>query len=433
MAVAPGRGAPGGMMRRWAGMGQPGIDILPRMMTPSTRRHGAGGRKHAASGAARHQVSDAVEPAVREARPRSSRGRVLPGWLRVRPSRRTLVIGGAACGLVVLAAALIVYASSRPSVRVPSLVGATRTAAEARAKALGLALDVKGTEFSAAVPKGAIASQEPTAGVMVGLGSTLTVLVSAGSETFAMPDVIGMMLADARTALRAKGLDVQFLVAASDAATGTVTASAPPPGADVSGGDVVRLTIAAGGVPATSTDLSSSSFVIDPAPPATAGPPDVAFDVATRLADLLRVAGASVVLTREVSGGVGTPTEAARVAAARESSATVLVGFSVASIGLEGLQVLVMPRAGVSAPVSAASGPLGDAVFASLRADHATVSTLTATTDAVLTGSGLAGVRIRLGSSASPADLRLFADPAWADSIARAVNRGLAGLYGRAS
>jgi hypothetical protein len=138
-------------------------------------------------------------------------------------------------------------------------------------------------------------------------------------------------------------------------------------------------------------------------------------------------------MTRETSGAVGVPTETERLAAVKEASATVLVGLRVVSTGLEGLGVLTMPVGRVSPAVAAASAPLGDAVFASLQADFATVSTVTASADTVLTGSGLASVGVLLGSTASPSDLKLFTDPSWADSIARDVFRALAGIYGRSS
>jgi N-acetylmuramoyl-L-alanine amidase len=81
--------------------------------------------------------------------------------------------------------------------------------------------------------------------------------------------------------------------------------------------------------------------------------------------------------------------------------------------------------------VGAPSGPLADALLASLAADVSTISTLTATDDPVMAGSGLAAVRIRLGSFASAADAALFGDPRWLESIASDIYRALAQLYGR--
>ncbi len=344
-----------------------------------------------------------------------------------------MIIAGSILAVALLGLAGWLVFASGPSVSVPSLVGATRAAAERRATALGLDLVVKGTQLSPDVAKGSVASQTPSAGVVVSPGSSITVLISAGSESFALPDVVGQTLDAARAALRAKGLEVQFTTAASTQATGTVLGSLPGAGATVARGDVVRLTIAAAQGPATSSDLSHTSFVIDPVPPTSSNGRDVTFDVATQVADMLRMAGATVTLTRDTSGQVDVPDAAARLARSKETSATVFVGLSVSDTGIEGLQVLTMPVAGVSPAIVTASGPLGDAVFASLRADFASISTLTAPADSVLTGAGIAGVRIRLGSTLVKADRAAFANPAWTDRISRDIVRGVASLYGRSS
>lgn len=350
-----------------------------------------------------------------------------------RISPRVLVISGIVLGVLVLAGTGAILLLSRPSVRVPSLVGATRASADARAKALGLTLVVKGTELAPDIPKGSVASQDPTAGVLVSGGSSVTVLISAGADTIAVPDTLGMTLADARDALRAKGLDVIFDTAASSEPTGTVIASTPAPGAKVASGDIVRLTIAGTAAALPTTDLTRSSFVIDPAPPVAGETVDIAYEVATRLSTLLRTAGARTTLTRSAPGAAGAPSEAARIVTAKDASATVLIGLSVASSGLEGMQVLQMPSAGVPSSIATVSIPLADAVLAALRTDFSSVSTITATNDAVLKGAGMAGLRVRLGSAAVAADRKLFADPNWADKAARAIFRGLSGLYGTSS
>jgi N-acetylmuramoyl-L-alanine amidase len=135
-------------------------------------------------------------------------------------------------------------------------------------------------------------------------------------------------------------------------------------------------------------------------------------------------------MTRETRGQAGAPGVDARLQAARESSATVFIGLSVAASGLEGLEVLVMPTTGVTPAVAAASGPLADAVFASLRVENSAVSTITATADKVMAGAGTAGVGVQLGSFGAKTDRKLFGSTAWADTMARAIGRALTALYG---
>lgn len=400
-------------------------------MTPSARRHGVGSRKHAESGPGRHATSGGTPSAALRAV--VTRANTVWTAVRTRLGRRGSVIAGIVTGLLLLTVIAGVLLSSRASVKVPSLIGVSEADAGRRAKALGLTLVVRGTELSVGVAKGLVASQDPTAGVVVSAGSKLTVVISAGSGTFAMPDLTGLTLEAARELLRAKGVDVRFVTSPSTAPSGTVISSEPAPGTPVSVGAVVRLTIAASGGGLPLADLSGSSFVLDPAPPASDVASDAAFSVATRLADLLRSAGATVSMTRSVAGAAAAPSVADRLTATHDASATVLIGFSVATSGLEGLQVLTVPHGVVPTSVVEVSAPLADAVFASLRADFASVSTLTANADPVMVGSGLAAVGIRLGSVEAPTDRKLFANPAWADLMARDVFRGLAAIYGGAS
>jgi len=415
------------------------------MMSPSTRRHGRSGRHSLAGGQPEKPVPTGTEDAD-AARPRRARrpgvSLRLPGLSKLPglpdalkrlgpPSRRTLLIAGGVLALVVACVVAAVLLLGRPSVRVPSLVGVSKASAAKRAEDLGLKLVVKGTTPDPDVVNGAVASQDPTAGALVPYGSDLTVLISAGSDAFALPDVVGMTLAEARTALRAQGLDVQFVTAPSDAPTGTVTASAPAAGAKVASGDVVRLTIAGDGTSSLPADLSSAHFLIDATPRATSSAPDAAYEVATRLASLLREGGATVTLTRDSSDADDAPSAAARTKTAQDSSATVFIGLTVASTGLEHIQVLLMPTDGVSAGILEASAPLSDAVLDSLRTQFSAVSTVTDSTDSVMKDSGMAGVRVKLGSAEIKSDRKLFATASWLDRVAREIFRGLTAMYGR--
>jgi len=416
------------------------------MMTPSTRRHGRHGRNAPGAKPDEIAVDSGASDETDAARPRRARrsasGPRLPKWswpagllsglkMPNLPPRRTLLIGGGVLALVAVVVVAALLLLNRPSVRVPSLVGATRAEATKRAESLGLKLVVKGTTLAPEIVSGSVASQEPSAGVLVAYGSDLTVLISAGSDAFVLPDVVGKTLADARAALRAQGLDVQFVTAPADAPTGTVTASAPAAGAKVTAGDVVRLTIAGDGSTSLPSDLSSAHFLIDATPRSTSSAPDAAYEVATRLAALLREGGATVTLTRPTSSTGDGPSVAARTKIARDSSATVFVGLTVAPKGLEHIQVLLMPTDDISAGILEASEPLSNSILESLRTDFSTVSTITDTTDSVMRDSGMAGVRVSLGSAEIKADRKLFATPSWLDRVARDLFRGLTAMYGR--
>jgi hypothetical protein len=345
----------------------------------------------------------------------------------------TKVILLGAGGLALVVAVLITVALVLPgrAVRVPDLVGLTSAQAGKCVADLGLTLQVRDTRFSPSIPKDTVAAQDPTQGVLVSAGSAVVVDLSAGSESFALPDVIGQALDAGRSLLRDRGLNVLFATATSDAASGTIIGSTPAPGDPVSTGDTVRLTVAAAGGGATAADMTGLVFVFDPAPASPKDGSDVSMDVAARVSALLTGAGASVTLTRPSAPTSAAATPAARLAVAREASGTALIGLSVSPSSLEGMGLLTIAVSEGSTEARELSGPLADAMLASLAADFSTISTLTASGDTVLAGSGLPGVRIRLGSFASQSDAKSFADERWLELVARDIYRVLAQLYGR--
>lgn len=347
------------------------------------------------------------------------------------PRARIVLLSAGALGLLVAVVVTAVVLLPRRTIRVPELVGVSRAQAESRVEALGLRLRVRDTRFSSTVPKDAVASQDPTSGVLLAPGADVTVDISAGSDSFSLPDVLGQDLDAARESLRTRGLIVVFSTAVSDVSSGTVIASAPTPGSAVATGDTIRLTVAADASAVPAADLTGVAFVFDPAPPPDPAEPDVGMDVATRVSALVTAAGATVTMTR-ISGVTSLAvTPAARTLLAKEASATALLGFSLAPSSLEGMVLMIMPPAGSLPEVLARSGPLADVMFASLAPDVSLISTITASGDMVLTGSGLPGLRIRLGSFASDSDARSFADVRWLDIVASDIYRALAQIYGR--
>jgi hypothetical protein len=357
--------------------------------------------------------------------PQQRRG-LIPRWL--------LWAAGAVAGAFVVLVLVIVFWPGGGSVRVPDLAGLDKAAAAERVKVLGLRLTVADTRFSDTVPAGHVLSQSPKKGAFVAEGSVITVDMSAGSETFAMPDVIGQRLETARTTLRERGLDVTFVTIASDGVPGTVVSSLPAANTTVTIGDLVRLSVSAG-VGSTGTvvptDLSGLTFVLDPALAPAASTSDVTFDVARRVRALLEAADARVVLTRSVSDTADTATVADRIRRSKESTSTALVGLAIASSGAVGLQVQSLPATGTPAAVHAASDELATSLVTALRSDFPSTTTTFAVGDSILKDYGGAAVRIRLGSSGSNADRLNFADPTWADSVARAIFNALARAYGR--
>lgn len=351
-------------------------------------------------------------------------------FARATASQRSRRLWGGAAILFV-AGVLALLALTHP-VPVPKLIGLTRPQAQKKVTDAGFVLVVKGTVLSADIPKGAIASQDPTAGVTLRSGSLVVVLLSAGPGTFATPNVLGMTLDQASTILRQRGLVVEVDTEPSVAPSGTIVDSVPAAGELVQSGDTVHLTVATNASLSVSADLSGTSFVLDPAPPEFLSGKDVSFDVASRVAELLRLAGASVTLTRGALGSSNMPGVSSRAASARAEDATAVIGFSVGSDSVGGIQVGGVPSS-ESSIAPGGSGLLADSITTALLADIPNVVTTSLASDPVLTGAGRPAVRIRLGSSAVAADAASFADDDWAQRVAHDVYMSLATMFGRVS
>lgn len=352
-------------------------------------------------------------------RSRPPRPPLIPRWILI--TAAALVAGS------VLAAIGVAIASRSSLVVVPAVVGLRQPDAINRLQQAGLVAEDGGSLFSDEVPRGAVMSQEPVAGSTVPRGTAVRIVMSAGAETFAMPDVIGRSADDAARELTELGLDVSTQVVESQLASGTVLESFPIPGSPVRAGAPVRLSIA--GQPPASR-VSQFSFVgisvlIDPVPRTAA--PDITYEVARRLRALVEASGGACTVTRSV-----TATSAAladRVSAARESSATLAVVLDVAASGSPGVLVSVDPsKTGSAATVSS--------TIASATAEALSLASLPGSIgrpakDPILSMLPVPGIRVVLGTQSDPADVARIGDPDWADAVARAVYHGLGRGLGR--
>jgi len=359
---------------------------------------------------------------------------------RVRPSRRQLVprwlpwlllgvllVGGITAGVLALSAA-------RSRVIVPTLAGLQTQAARERLATVGLTLTVSDRRFST-LPIDTVLSQTPDVGSLVRRGSSITVIVSAGTEEFTMLDVVGMGLTLAKTQLEQKGLQVQVEPQVSDQPSDTVLASNPAAGSPMHTGDIVKLTVATGSTSGTSQQsplvpytMTGVKITLDPAAP-VAGQPDSALEVSRRLQSLLEASGATVLATRSTVDTGTTASSIARQARAREGSATVAVGLDVVSTGEAGLAVNY-PSSAVATATAATSQQLASQIASAFAGSAFSARQTAGGSDVVLSVTNAPYARITLGSTASPEDLANFRDPGWADKIARAIYQGIAAIYG---
>jgi serine/threonine-protein kinase len=90
----------------------------------------------------------------------------------------------------------------------PALVGLPLEEATAEAEAAGLAVTVEGSEYSETVAEGEVISTTPDGGERILDQGTIELVVSLGKERYAVPDVAGLPVADARAELEQANLAV---------------------------------------------------------------------------------------------------------------------------------------------------------------------------------------------------------------------------------
>jgi serine/threonine-protein kinase len=136
-------------------------------------------------------------------------------------------------------------------VTVPGLADLTPSAAQAQLKPLNLSLRIAGQQFSETVAVGHIISTDPAAGVDVRDGSTVNAIISKGLERYAIPQVAGMSIADATTAIEDSSLTVGGQTSAYDEKIpkGKVVGTNPPANQKLKRDQQVTLIVSKGSAP----------------------------------------------------------------------------------------------------------------------------------------------------------------------------------------
>lgn len=354
---------------------------------------------------------------------------------RIRPERRPLIprwviyASSGVLAVIVVASLLTSWLLVGHAVAVPDVLKVDEGVARARLAQAGLEIAVAERRFDVQ-PKGTVLEQDPAPGAMLQSGEPVSVVVSAGSEEITMPDVIGASINVARSQLEQLGLVVRIDAMESEAPKDTVIGTNPAAGTVLRTADLVRVTVASEGSATNALlpyDLKGVSVLLDPSVVAS-GSVDVPLEVSRRLQSLLEASGATVAVTRS---GVATDTSSkGRASAARSVSPVLAIGLDTSSSGSGGVELsLAVDPAGSSA--LPASITLVDELSAQLRDAGAISAKRPSVKDSVLGPVGAPAVRVSLGSTSSSTDVLAFRDPAWSDTIARAVYRAIGERFGK--
>jgi serine/threonine-protein kinase len=163
------------------------------------------------------------------------------------PRPKTVLLWSLAAALVAGAIALALLAGGGGGrVAVPYVVGQTELAAAAKLRRVGL-VPVSATEPSATVTSGLVIKQSPPLGARVRKGTRVSIFVSSGPGSAALPAVEGLTAAEALRNLRAAGFKPRTRSQHSATiAPGRVIGTDPPTGTETQLGSAVVVLVSSG-------------------------------------------------------------------------------------------------------------------------------------------------------------------------------------------
>ena len=139
----------------------------------------------------------------------------------------------------------LVVSAGPSKIPVPDVAGLEAGLAERLISAAGLMVS-QIESVQAAAPSGFAMLTRPPAGTALAPGAALALVVSRGAPTIAVPDLLGMVAADARTRIEMEGLQLGTMTRRStpNATPGAVVAQRPAAGTLASPGTVVDIVVA---------------------------------------------------------------------------------------------------------------------------------------------------------------------------------------------
>jgi beta-lactam-binding protein with PASTA domain len=158
----------------------------------------------------------------------------------------------------------VVVSLGPQTIAVPDVSGMTQAAATTALTSAGLPLGTITEENSATVPVGNVIRQDPAAGSVVPPGTAVSLVVSLGGSSVAVPSLVGKPQASAVTTIVTAGFTVGTVTTGySDTViAGGVMSQSPAAGTSASQGSPISLVISSGPAPVTL-----------PPDPATVAPP----------------------------------------------------------------------------------------------------------------------------------------------------------------
>jgi serine/threonine-protein kinase len=179
-------------------------------------------------------------------------------------------------GIVVIA-----VARSELQAEVPDVTGLQSARALIRLRAAGF--KPRTQPITSRRPRGLVLRQVPDPGSELPKGSSVVVIVSSGAQRAQIPDVVGLLVAEATTRLTRAGFRTQVTRVQASEPEGTVVTQAPPGGTKAAQGRIVRINVSRGQTSTSTTVVTTTTTT--PATRATV-PDTVGEDEATATSTL---------------------------------------------------------------------------------------------------------------------------------------------------
>jgi serine/threonine-protein kinase len=176
-----------------------------------------------------------------------------------------LVVGLLAAGGYLLVNSLTGDDQGSVTVVVPNVVGETQTEAEALLEERRLEVEVRRREVDPEVTEpGIVVDQNPEEGQEVASGFVVTIFVAVEPDTVAVPDLEGLTVSQAQSALSDEGLTLgsQLQEPSSEIPSGQIVRSEPAAGEEVEPGTAVDVVVSTGPEMVEVPDVSSACLSI---------------------------------------------------------------------------------------------------------------------------------------------------------------------------
>ena len=143
---------------------------------------------------------------------------------------------------------LTLIVKSEDTVIVPELTGKEIVYVLEILTDLGLNIKVKGSEYSADIPKNYVIFQQPESGTEIKKGRDVKIIISKGAKTIVMPNLNGLSVQQAHIIIEENGLcqGKHSSTYSHDIEKDNIIAQVPSPGALITRGDCVNVLVSLG-------------------------------------------------------------------------------------------------------------------------------------------------------------------------------------------